>query len=180
MRGEQHEDVTVDRLDPLDRALATIAVRSAATIAAKYAKVFPQYADDIESSAYWGAVKAATEYNAARSENVTWRNWSKFRISNEIRDFLRSSWVQRATVPGSDFKEVVDPASGKPVVDIDDKDECAYLRGLLTPAQQRLLDAVRGNGGSVEDAAHVLGVTYDYARKCYSRSVERLRTACTS
>jgi DNA-directed RNA polymerase specialized sigma24 family protein len=180
LRGEQHEDVTVDRLDPLDRALATNAVGTAEQIAAKYAKVFPQNADDIESSAYWGAVKAATEYDAARSENVTWRNWSKFRISNEIRDFLRSSWVQRATMLGLDFEEIGDPTTGKVVEDVDDKDECAYLRGLLTPAQQRLLDAVRGNGGSVEDAAHVLGVTYDYARKCYSRSVERLRTACTS
>ena len=170
----------MDRLDPLSRALATNAVSTAEQIAARYAKVFPRYADDIQSSAYWGAVRAATEYDKARSETTKWNYWSKFRITNEVKDFLRSTWVERAARPRDDWDEAIaDPSADKAIEDVDTRDEYERLLLYLTPEQQRLLDAVRENDGSVEAAAASCDITYDCARVYYSRAVRKLRQECT-
>ena len=72
-------------------------------------------------------------------------------------------------------EELADDRVHKGFEDVENKDEYEHLMLLLTPAQRQLMAAVKENDGSVEEAATACGVTYDYARKCYSRAVQRLR-----
>ena len=125
-------------------------------------------------------ISPALHLDKARSETTRWNYWSKFRITNEVKDFLRSTWVERVTRPGDDWDEAIaDPSADKAIEDVDTRDEYERLLLYLTPEQQRLLNAVRENDGSVEAAAARCGITYDCARVYYSRAVRKLRQECT-
>ena len=163
----------MNRLDPLQRHLATNAVSTADRIAAKYAKVFPQYADDIESAAYWGAVRAAAEYDKSKSLTHLWATWSKFVINCEVKEFLRSPWAKKCKQLGcADMDNMPALATANPT---DTMDEYEHALSRLTEKQRRIIQTVNECNGSIQGAADTLGMTCAYAETCYWRAVQKLK-----
>src|SRR5690606_12462402 len=84
----------VEPLTPEQQRLAAEAVPTAEGIARRYAAMFPEHAADIESSAYFGAVRAASEYRP--DEGAAWSYWKTLCIRGEVREFLRSGQAKAA------------------------------------------------------------------------------------
>ena len=169
----------MEALDPLQRALASRAVNRADAIAAKYARVFPHNTDDIKSAAYWGAVKAATEYDKARAESSLWSKWSKwanYRICYAVKDYLRSVQLPRDVQLADDDENGI--AGRTETNRIDDLDEIQQLVMILTPIQRKLVQATLDHEGSIEKAADALGMNHRTAHSYYQRAISRLREKC--
>ena len=109
-------------LNEEQRDLALHALTRADQIAARYARIFPEHADDLASSAIWGVLKAATTF---MDGGAKWENWSANEARNECRRFLRHPDFKRQVVwdelapeyePSTPAQEVVErhgyPARG--------------------------------------------------------------------
>src|SRR5215212_4336891 len=86
----------MERLTEQQQALAEEAVSRAKRIAERYARIFPEHAEDFESSANWGVVRAASSYEP--DKNGVWERWSSLAIRGEIKDFLDNSYHKRRTL----------------------------------------------------------------------------------
>jgi RNA polymerase sigma factor (sigma-70 family) len=164
--------VTVDRLDPLQRRLATLMSAKAGKIAKRYARLNPRYAQDIESSAYWGAVRAAREYDKSRDDRV-WLRWSSLLISYEIREFLRSAWVRHASQAEEEVLEELE-SSDRPMCEAE-QDGFDRLVGMLTPTQRDVCALVYRAGMSPAEAGRALGMKGRRGCRVHKEAVERLR-----
>jgi DNA-directed RNA polymerase specialized sigma subunit len=73
-------------LNESQQVLAEDAHEVAERIAKRYARIFPEYEQDLESAANYGAVRAAASY--VPEMNGVWERWTKLCIKGEIKDFL--------------------------------------------------------------------------------------------
>ena len=161
----------MERLDPLQKSLAKTATRRARAIAHRYAKKHPEYAEDIESAAYWGAIQAASRYN----HNVpgTWRRWSGFFINMAVLEFLRTSWVRRTRLLDDDeLKQLIETASEDE--DHEEVDIKPLLRGLPV-THMKLCSLVYLQGLSLAEAGKKLGMKPERAYRVHSEAIKRIR-----
>jgi RNA polymerase sigma factor (sigma-70 family) len=162
----------VERLDTLQRNLASKAAQTAVSIAARYARLHPKYADEIRSSANWGAVRAAASY--VPGDGRTWDRWSKYVIRCEVREFLGSPWVRRCQQADDEALGQIEAADvqadgGTGLFDLD------RVLAVLTPAQREVCNLVYKEGLSPTEAGRKLGLSDNWGCKLHKQAVDRLK-----
>lgn len=82
----------MDRLNEGQQALALEAMGRAGLISKRYARIFPEYEQDVESAANYGVVCAASTFIPGKG---LWEYWSSRCIRGEIIDGLTNAYRQR-------------------------------------------------------------------------------------
>ena len=158
--------------------LAEEATRSANEIALRYERIFPQYADDIESAAYYGAVRAAATYEPDLSG--VWDRWSGMCIKGEIHDFLDSAycrhkkkWIDTLDASGLDEREDVRGEASLALMDA----RLSHSRLMcLLPTKHRILcELMCENNLTAYQASVMLGQSGNHGNKLYQEAISLLR-----
>lgn len=142
-------------------------------IARRYARIFPEYAADIESSAHMGAVRAAAKF---ASESGVWERWSKLHITGEVKEFLRSHWVCRheKTAPQESLDTIEDEASD-PTRRIESAESFNQLTRQLTKRQRQVVNLVYVYGMTAAEAGRSLGLSQKEGCRIHQRAIRSLR-----
>ena len=167
------------RLDEGKQALAEEALVRARRIADRYARIFPEYADDFESAASYGAVRAASTYDADIPNADKWDRWSGLCIRGEIKDFLDNSylkrrklWPQEALVLHVDKCEDTRLSDAAEAVD--------HLLSLLPDKYKPLCHLVYKMGLDPGAAATALGYKRTHGYWIHDKAIEFLRNHLAS
>ena len=159
------------RLDDEKMRLAEESVERAKRITKRYAKLFPEHADDFMSSALWGAVRAASEYEP--DWGTTWMRWSTMLIKHEIHSFLRSASLRKANQRAG-IKTLQREYSPEFVED-HDSDNVEQILGLLPVRYSTLMRLIYVNGMTASDAGQMLGMTGNCGCKIHKRALAILK-----
>jgi DNA-directed RNA polymerase specialized sigma subunit len=162
----------MDRLDEGQQALAEEALVRAKRIADRYARIFPEYADDFESAANFGAVRAAGTFDTEK--NGKWDRWSGLCIRGEIKDFLDNSYLKRRKlVPGEALLRVV--SRGEETRLADAADALEYLLSLLPEKHRNLCALIYKMGLDPGAAGRALGYSKFYGNAMHKWAIDYLR-----
>lgn len=165
------EPLTTDQQE-----LAGKGIKTANRIAQRYAKVFPEHAEDLESSATWGTVRAASSWNP--DKGACWNRWLIKSVRLEVQKFLRSGYVRHHKPC---FEEWIDEAVDDRQVDPaceqseESKQEIEAMLSLLPERQREVCSLVYKNGITPSQAGVALGFSAIYGRKLHQRAIEWLR-----
>lgn len=160
-------------LDAGRQALAQSAMIDADRIAKRYARIFPEFADDLASSAHMGAVQAAASY---ASDSGVWERWKRLHISGEVRDFLKSHWVRRhdrRAAPES-LDDLEDGESDYARIDAAESFE--HMTRSLTVRQREVVNLVYVYGMRPAEAGRALGLSQKEGCRIHQRAIRSLRT----
>lgn len=158
-------------MQPLNEEQRDLAVQSltrADRIAARYARIFPEHADDLASSAIWGVLKAARTFTDGGAK---WENWSANEARNECRRFLRHPDFKRQVV-WDEFAPQYEPCAPAPEV-VDDME--TMLVGLPERHRDLCLKVYREDV-TIEDAATSLGFSPKHGHKLHRQALDILRS----
>lgn len=139
----------------------------AAAIAARWAKLFPPYhEDDFQSSAQWGAFRAALKFNPEKG--TPWKRWRDFCIRREIKRFIgRHITGQRVSCWPQDALESIE---GKPL-DSSFEETIAVL-----PEKYRdVLRLIYRDGMSATAAGKSLGYSGHHGTKLHNQALSLLK-----
>ena len=167
-------------MNPLDegkQALAVKATRKAKRIADWYARFLPQYADDLESAACLGAVRAASTFNPDVSK--VWDRWTMLCIHGEVKDFIDSSYLKRR----GDECELDNNIEDKHLssdCELDAQEEFDHLLSKLPERYRRLIDMVYRLGMWPGEAGRALGYTTRHGNKLHNQAIAELRRKLAS
>lgn len=154
------------------QVLAASALKTAKRLTGRYARINPQHADGIESSACWGAVRAAVTFKDA---GVPWKRWRDRRILSEIRDFLRSAETESRNALWAEPIVAVSCVDHDDTPRFEDREWLERALALLPPQQQKLCNLVYVMGMSVRDAGKALGYTPTHGCKIHREAVKMLK-----
>lgn len=102
-------------------------------MADRYARVFPEHAEELESSALRGAVRAASTWTP--DGGVVWRRWSRMLGSGEMKNFLVSPQVQNhSTLDTESIDDLQSRAAASRTAGIttDDNDSLGRMLSILS------------------------------------------------
>src|SRR5215213_3736761 len=159
----------MERLTEEQQALAEEAVSRAKRIADRYARIFPEYEDDLKSSANWGAVRAASTFNP--EGNGVWERWSGLCIRGEIKDFLNNSYLKRRSLWPQEALQGVESGEGE-TAQVDAADSLERLLALLPPTYKELCSLVYKMGMTPTQAGVALGYTPNHGCKIHRLAIE--------
>jgi DNA-directed RNA polymerase specialized sigma subunit len=164
----------MDRLDEGKQALAEEALVRAKRIADRYARIFPEHADDFESAACWGAVRAASTYDAGLPDADKWDRWSGLCIRGEIKDFLDNSYLKRRkSWPDEAMLRIV--AEGEDARLSDAADAMEHLLSLLPEKYRNLCHLIYRMGLDPGAAGRALGYSKFHGNKMHDWAIDYLR-----
>ena len=162
-------------LNEEQKTLASKSYRSTMNMTRRYKRQYPQFADDIESSAYWGLIRAAASYDKDRGQ--AWRKWATQCVHGEMREFLSG-------------KHVSNPPSNLRVehiefhyVDRDPTEQIDELRELLKslPEQhRRVCEFYYRDGMSDREISIKIGLSRSSIQRIHKESLEMLKRKLAS
>lgn len=164
----------MERLTEDQQDLAEEAVGRAKAIARRYARIFPEHEQDLESAANYGAVRAASTY--IPEMNGVWDRWSGLCIRGEIKDFLDNSYHKRRTLWADEALEAVE--SEQQSIEIARSDAAMSFERLiaLLPTKHReLCLKVYKEGMTAGQAGLALGYTANHGDKLHREAMGILR-----
>lgn len=164
-------------LNESKQILAAQAAIKSKGVTEKYKKRLPYLADDIESAANWGAVRAAATYSSEGGDS--WERWSKRIIKFSIHETIQQECVRDANrIHFMDVKQPLvsddkahcedEPTDGKLVV---------ALLETLDGRERMVCDLVYKQGQSLIEAAQLMGIGRPYATKLHQRALAKLKFA---
>lgn len=159
-------------LDAEKQALAASAVKKAERISERWERLFPEYADELKSSALWGVMRAASSYQESGGE--TWERWLKMCVNGEAKNFLGQRYTKmRVLWPQEALEGVADDS------ETDSEPEYSEaihnILGRLTKRQRELCELVYLKGMTPHAAGLVMGIRPNNACRLHQQAIERLR-----
>lgn len=158
-------------LTPEGQALAEMAIAEADRIAKRYARMFPEHADELSSSAHLGVVRAAAKFAA----DDVWKRWCRIHITSELRDFLRSLGRRCDKPTSQESLEAIEDEESDPARLIDAADSFSHMTRSLTPRQREVVNLVYVHGMTPAEAGRSLGLARAEGCKIHQRAIRSLR-----
>ena len=161
----------MERLTEERRKLAASALPIAEAIAERYARTFPSRRADLQSSAAFGVLRAATAYYQG---GLSWEELAKFyarmECSTTIRKHLKSCEVSIEEVSLD-----VEPSYNKERDLVAGIEAFADLVKSLPSPHRSLCEYVYVNDLTIEEAASKLGYAPKYGHHLHRHSLARIR-----
>ena len=150
-------------------------------VAARFAKVFPEHAGDIQSSAAWGVIRAAATF--VPDEDNVWEKWSKMHAKYAVLDFLRSQrvmnseqWDGQVIITPHQDERLVDPKTlAEPELDTLD-----CLIADLPDKYKPLLEKIYEAGMNAGEAGIALGYSEKHGFKMHREALCLLKDRLTA
>jgi RNA polymerase sigma factor (sigma-70 family) len=160
----------VEALTSDQRRLAADGAHRVEGVAARYARHFPSHADDIQSAALLGVIRAAGTYD----DTKVWDYWVKKKAQWEICRFLKKTFKRR--VPQAQFdKRMSVPDNHDYFAQVDADDAIEGLLKPLEPRTQALFRLVYLSGMAITEAAEVLRVPLRTCHRLLNEARENLK-----
>lgn len=140
-------------------------------IAERYARVFPEHEADIESAAFFGAVRAAASFKDCGSP---WDRWSSMCIRGEVKNFLDSGYLRRKTRLDYAVMNLLEDRSERIRI-AEANDALDHLVSLLPARFRQLIVMVYKLGWTPAEAGRELGFSRDYGTQMHSHAIQHLR-----
>lgn len=163
-------------LDESTRILAAAAAIKAKGITERYKKKCPRIADEIESAATWGAVRAANTYRPDGGQS--WDRWSDLCIEGSVRTTMKEERLRdEQRIHFKDLKKSNGrrPEEGSYNLAPQEAADVLGLIGTLRGHEHTVCDLVYREGKSLAEAASEIGIQRAYATKLHQRALARLR-----
>lgn len=161
------------RLDEEKQRLAEEALSRADRIRKRYERIFPEYADDFESSAIWGAVRAASEYQTDKGQ--TWERWSKMCITNEIKEFLRTAYVRQNRISWCTDKVMEFESDKDPSEEIASNENFERMISMLPSKYTKLMKLIYLDGMYAAEAGRSIGLSDQQSCRLHKQAIEILK-----
>lgn len=164
----------MDRLNESQQALAEEATVRANAVAKRFTRIYPEYEQDIESAANFGAVRAASTY--IPEMNGVWGRWSGLCIRGEIQNFLGSPSIRGRRLWSDEALEAVQAEQrAAENVELDASLSYERLMGLLPEKHRQLCEMIYGQGMTASNAAKHMGYSPNHGSKIHKEAIAILR-----
>jgi RNA polymerase sigma factor (sigma-70 family) len=155
--------------------LAADGFKPATDIAKRYAKLFPEHADDIESSAAWGSIRAAATWDY--DKGAMFGRWLDMCVNSEIQNFIDRSKIRRhKPLPDRyDDAETNEAEADLEKEEVEANRRLNMLLAYLPESQRRICELVYRHGVTPSEAGPLVGVTASTGIKQHRASLAILR-----
>jgi RNA polymerase sigma factor (sigma-70 family) len=163
------------RLTENQKSLAAQAAIKSKGVAERYKKLCGhKVADDIESAASWGAMRAAATYDSGGKHSI--QHWAKLKAKGSVLNTIKTEARHRCSASIDALENsLVDDRLEALLRSVEIRETVRMLLGKLTERQRQACDLFYLQGKSQQQIAEAMQCGRQHVNSLLSRAMDRLK-----